>query len=153
MNNTPDEKPDADSVRVSLSDAWREHQHARDQTWTALKLTVALVAGFVAVEVRFHNHIATSFGAFLVIAQAAGGLLIAKHHRTYQIQKFRHIRNFQQFLGLERADLISDAEDPKPIRWRDLFHVKRHNTVLFIMRMHLGVIAFALLFTAASFFL
>jgi hypothetical protein len=153
VSPTSDQRPDPESVRLAMDEAWREHQHARDQTWTALKLTIALVAGFVAIEVRFHNHLATAFGAVLVIAEAYSGLCIAKHHRAYQRLKFRHILNCEEWLGLHRSDLICDVTEPAPITWLDTFRGSKQNSVLFIMRMQMGLIVFALIFVVGSFFL
>jgi hypothetical protein len=156
MNSTAtssEKTPDPESVRIAMDEAWREHQHARDQTWTALKLTIVLVAGFVAIEVRFHNHLATTLGAALVIAEAYSGICIAMHHRAYQIIKFRHILHCEEWLGLHRSDLIDDVTEPAPIEWRDAFRRSKQNSVLFIMRMHMGLIVFALIFAVGSFFL
>lgn len=143
-------EPESESVRAAMDEAWREHQHARDQTWRGLQMMIALVAGLVAVEVQFHNAAATVAVAALVTAQSIAGLLIAKHHRAYQRRKFTHIMNCEEWLGLRRDDLISEIEVPSEITWLDLFRVTRHNTVLFIMRMHLGFIVFAVMFAVAS---
>lgn len=133
-----------------MDQAWREHQHARDQTWKALQIIIALVAGLVAVEVRFHNAYATVVTALLIIAQSLAGLLIAKHHREYQLLKFTHIMQCEEWLGLRHPQLISGVAKPLEITWGDLIRPRKPNAVLFIMWMHLWIIAFAVLFAVAS---
>jgi hypothetical protein len=152
MNNSPN-TPEPDSVRAAMDHAWREHQHSRDQTWKALQIIIALLAGLVAVEVRFHNATATGMAAALVVLLSFVGLLITKHHRTYQISKFTHIMHCEEWLGLRHSGLISDVTIPSPISWADVFiqwRQAKQNTVLFIMRMQVGIIAFAIVFAVAS---
>lgn len=64
--------------------------------------------------------------------------------------KFKHIMNCEEWLGLRRDDLIGDVTSPDEISWLDMFRVTKSNSVLFIMRMQLALIAFAILFAGAS---
>lgn len=161
------EKPDMQSVIAAMQDAWRDHQHARDQTWKTLNGVVFLTAGLVTVQYQFRDHWATSFAALLALVAGCFGLLITKHHREYERRKFTHIMRCEHLLGLRTVDenderlLSTDANAvlhwkdhaekvPTPIEWIDIVKPGEQNTALFIMRMHAGFIIFTLIFCGFS---
>lgn len=136
-----------DSIRAALDEAWREHQHVRDQTWKALQLVAALAAGFVTLDAHQQNKIATTMAGSLVIAGALFGLLITWHHRKYEQQKFTHIMNLQKALGLIHQELIPpDVRVPDPLTLGNLFSFRKWNSAKFIWWMNLLIIIFSALF-------
>jgi len=157
------EKPTEESVRMAMDLAWRDHHHARDQTWRALQIEAVLGAGLVTVDAQFHNAIATGCAGALVIIAALSGFLITRHHRRLERRKFIHIINCEEWLGLHRDDLIPlAAEDPKKdqrppmvkegavsvpskVGWWSILNPCVQNTTVFIARMHLAIIAFGVL--------
>lgn len=103
--------PDDASVRSAMELAWRDHHHARDQTWKAVQMVAALGAGFITVEIQFHNFIATLATGILVILTAYFAITITKNHRKLERRKFIHIMNCEEWLGLHRDDLIPLAKE------------------------------------------
>jgi len=91
--------------------AWRDHHHARDQTWKAVQIVAVLGAGLVTVDAQFGNPVATDAAAILVVLVAFFGILISLHHRKLECRKFVHLMNCEEHLGLRRKDLIPSYED------------------------------------------
>ncbi len=135
-----------ESIRAAMDQAWSDHQHTRDQTWRTLQIEAALAAGLVSIQAQFENEVATTAAAVLVIVAAISGFAISLHHRKVEIQKFSHILNFEKELGLLQPHLIDGVKPPSEIRLWDVFLFWKGNTALFIMRMHVAIMVFALLF-------
>ena len=76
------------SLIAAMQAAWSDHQHSRNQTWNTVTTVVALAVGMVAVDQKFNDPVATSIASVPVLIMAALGMLIARHHRKYQIRKF-----------------------------------------------------------------
>lgn len=141
--------------------AWRDHHHARDQTWKALQIEAVLGAGLVTVDAQHKDLNTTLAAAALVIVAALFGVLISWHHRKLERRKIIHVYNCEEFLGLHRDDLLPKKQEgerladkpahvrdavvgfPEPFSWWRVFDIRRTNTALFIMRMHFAIIAFA----------
>ena len=150
---TPAAPPDNESVRLVLELAWRDHHHARDQTWRALSMEALLGAGLVTVDAHFENATATIAAAALVVLAALFGILISLHHRALELRKFVHIINCEEYLGLRRKDLIPSCDDdpiggverPQAFSFWAVFNPWHHSTAIFILRMHIAIIAFAII--------
>jgi len=144
-------EPDKDSVRLVMDLAWRDHHHAREQTWKALQIEAALAAGLVGIDWRFQNHLATLLTGVLVSFAAIFGMLISMHHRRVERNKFTQIYNCEKFLGLHREDLLpqSGTGIPVPVRLFDVFRFSVQNTSAFILRMHFAILAFAFIYVSA----
>ena len=138
--------PEPESIRFAMDQAWRDHHHARDQTWKAVQAEIALAAGMVGVDVQFAKSGATIAAGALLLLATIFGMCISLHHRKLEIRKFKHIMNCEKALGLHRSDLISDVALPRPIRIWDIFLIWKTNTALFILRMHFSIAVFAVLF-------
>jgi len=148
--NVNAKKPDPESIRMAMDQAWREHQHARDQTWRTIHMDVVLAIGLVTVQSQFKTIRFTACAAALVILVALFGLLITIHHRKYQIKKFTHIMNCEKKLGLLKENIIEKVETPQKIGITDILYPKKHNTVLFIAWIHIIIILFTIIFLWAS---
>lgn len=155
------DRPDDDSVRLAMELAWRDHHHARDQTWRAVQIEAVLGAGLVTVETQFRNPVATLAAATLVILAALFGILISMHHRTLERRKFIHIMNCEEHLGLRRRDLIPSYEDdkdggvkrPETFSFWAVLNPHKHSTAIFILRMHISIMFFATIVLAARLYL
>ncbi len=148
------DKPEPESIRLAMDQAWRDHHHARDQTWKAVHMEVILAVGLVTVDAQFHNPVVTTVAALLVILASVFGVWISLHHRKLERRKFRHILNCEEALGLHRDDLIPASGEhgvalPAEIRFRDAFRLSVRNTAVFILRMHLAIMLFAILLVVA----
>jgi hypothetical protein len=140
-------EPEQESIRAAMRDAWVDHHHARNQTWLALKIEFAIVAGVVGANWLFSSVWGTVLSCLLVVIAALSGIQITLHHRNrVEIDKFRHIMHCEEALGLRRDDLVDGVTMPKPIKLWHAFCPWQKNTALFILRMHLAILAFALLF-------
>jgi len=145
--------PDSDSVRLALELAWRDHHNARDQTWRAVQIEAVLGAGLVTVDAQFGKLAATAAAAMLVGLVGLFGIWISLHHRVLERRKFVHIVNFERFLRLQRKDLIPVAKEdseggvtlPARLSFWAVFNPRRRNTSVFILRIHVAVILFALI--------
>lgn len=152
------DRPDDDSVRLAMELAWRDHHHARDQTWRA---EAVLGAGLVTVETQFRNPVATLAAATLVILAALFGILISLHHRKLERRKFVHIMNCEEYLGLRRKDLIPSYEDdkdggvrrPETFSFWAVLNPYKHSTAIFILRMHISIMLFAIIVLATRLYL
>jgi len=135
-----------DSIRIAMDQAWRDHHHARDQTWKALQTEAALAAGIVGVHVQIKPPEATVGAAVLTLVAVVFGVGISLHHRRLEVRKFEHILHCEEALGLHGPGLISGVKLPTPIHLHDALRLTETNTALFILRMHLTIAAFAVLF-------
>ena len=149
--------PDDATVRLAMDLAWRDHHHARDQTWRAVQIEAVLGAGLVAVDSRFQNATATSAAAVLVIVATLFGILISLHHRRLERRKFIHIMNCEEYLGLRRRDLIPSYEQdpdggvrrPEAFSLWAVLNPWRHSTAIFILRMHISIAVFGMIVLGA----
>jgi hypothetical protein len=162
-----DEPPSEESVRAAMDWAWRDHHHARDQTWKALQMEAVLGAGLVTVDARYASLWPTLGTALLVILTAAFGLMISWHHRKLERRKILHVYRCEEWLGLHREELIpkveklgatatrdvrdAAVEPPKPFTFWQVFDPRKTNTALFIMRMHIAIMIFAIIVTSARY--
>ncbi|HZT58555.1 MAG TPA: hypothetical protein VFA21_08020 [Pyrinomonadaceae bacterium] len=140
-----------ESIRQAMELAWRDHHHARDQTWKALQIEAILGAGLVSVDAQYHNAIATTAAGALVVIAALFGVLISLHHRKLEIRKFKHITNCERALGLHRDDLFppNTVALPNELKLWHIFKLSVRNTAVFILRMHFAILLFAILLVVA----
>ncbi len=131
-------------------------------------MVAVLGAGFVTVEVQFHNFVATLAAGILVILSAIFTILITINHRKLERRKFIHIMNCEEWLGLHRDDLIplnrkdeffknkdrmirdSAVAVPKKFEILPVLNPNFQNTSSFIIRMIIAIIIFVVLFIIFS---
>jgi len=141
--------------------AWQDHHHARDQTWKTVQIVAVLGAGLLTVDSEYENAVATTFAAVLVIVASVFGVGITWNHRKLEIRKFIHLMNCEELLGLHRDDIIPLFSNPQEMKEKservqdgavavphhfkplDVLNLKKHSTALFILRIHLAIMAFA----------
>jgi hypothetical protein len=141
--------PEPESIRLAMDQAWRDHHHARDQTWKTLQVEVALAAGMVVVGAQIASPAATVVAGLILIVAAMFGIQVTLHHRKVEIRKFTHIMDCEEALGLHKPDLISDVKLPGPFSFWDALKFWETNTALFILRMHIAIALFGILYVAA----
>jgi hypothetical protein len=95
-----------ESVRLAMDQAWRDHHHARDQTWKAVQMVAVLLVGLITIEFKYHNLIATSIAGLIVIVATISAILIANNHRKLERRKFIHIMNCESYLKLHELNII-----------------------------------------------
>jgi len=138
--------PSEEILLKSLEMAWQDHFQTRTQTWRTLEIEVALAVALIGIDWRLDSIFATSAVAFLLIIAALFGALITIRHRNQvEVTKFLHITNIEKKLGLLELDLLANVKKPEPIKWKDIFSFKS-NTSLFILRMHIILQAFGLIY-------
>jgi hypothetical protein len=98
--------PDPENLRAAMEAAWRDHHHARDQTWKLLAMVALLAAGLVVLDGRFANFWLTLCAGVLVAIAAACAAGVTLNHRKLERRKFIHIANCEELLGLHRDDVI-----------------------------------------------
>ena len=148
-------KADPDSIRLAMDLAWRDHHHMREQTWRALQIEAVLVAGLIGIDWQIQNIYATIAAGLLVLFAAPFGIQITLRHRQGEIRKFTHITNCEEALGLHRDDLLpaDTTKIPSPVRFIDAFRPSVSNTSAFILRMHIAIILFSILYVLGRIFL
>ena len=133
-------------------------------------MVAVLGAGLVSVDVGYGSVAATSAAGVLVVLASMFGLWVTKNHRVLERRKFIHIMNCEEWLGLHQDKLIplrthhtgeeeqasSEVRDgwvavPESFSFWSVFDWRKHNTSLFIMRLHLAILLFAVLFVLARF--
>jgi len=140
---------DPASVRKVLELEWQDHFHMRDQTWKTLQIEAALVLGLIGADLKFETLWVTGVIGLLIILAAVSGFMITLHHRNSQKLKFENIIRFEEWLGLITPELLEGVKPPKPFARIDLVHPGRMNTPLFIMRMHIVIGVFVLIYVIA----
>lgn len=137
------------SLETAMELAWRDHHHARDQTWKALQMEALLAIALIGIDLKTVDQ---SFkylplvGSILLFLIAISGIMITLHHRELERRKFRHIMHCEDALGVR--PYIDGVSLPAPIYIWDIFAFWKSNTVLFIMRMHFVILVFAIWFFA-----
>ncbi|UCG51861.1 MAG: hypothetical protein JSW58_17125 [Candidatus Latescibacterota bacterium] len=133
------------SIRQAMDEAWRDHQHTRDQTWKALQIEFALAVAVVGAAWQTQSTVVVTGAALLVFVVSLCCIQISLRHRNrVELTKFRHILNCEEALGLHPPELISDVKMPQPMTFGDAFHWRKANSAVFILRMHVAIMFFAL---------
>lgn len=163
MNRDEREGPSEESLRKAMELAWKDHHHARDQTWKTVQMVAVLGAGLLTIDLQYKSLLATALSTILVVLAAAVGVGITWNHRKLERRKFIHLMNCEELLGLHRddiiplargndsaenkSDLVKDGAVSVPSKYSiiDIIHPLKQNTSLFILRIHLAIMAFALL--------
>jgi hypothetical protein len=132
------------SIQALMEQAWADHHHTRRQSWEALKLELVVAAGIVGI--RFARAEAstnlTSIAALLLCLLALTGAMITFHHRVVEREQLRRIANCEAALGL--TALLGPTRDPEPLYIWDMICPWKANTSIFFLRMHVGILVFAL---------
>jgi hypothetical protein len=156
-------KPSDEILLKAMELAWKDHHHARDQTWKTVQMVSVLGAGLLTIDLQYKSLLATTLSAVLVLLVAAVGLGITWNHRKLERRKFIHLMNCEELLGLyqddiipldhgdywakNQSDLVKDSAVSVPRKYSliDIINPLKQNTSLFILRIHLAIMAFALL--------
>jgi len=143
---TTDNDADEGYLRLALHIEWLDHFQTRRQTWKALEVSALCLAAFVLAGLRIENPwVVTILGA-VVISGALAGAAVCWHHRKAQVRKFTHIDRLEDALGLHAPGLLDDVRPPRAFRPTDIFDLRQSNTPLFVLRMHLAIVAFTVVY-------
>lgn len=136
---------DPESIRQAMDEAWRDHQHTRDQTWKALQVEFALAVAVVGTAWKTDSTFVVICAALLVFVISVCSIQISLHHRnSVELRKFRHILNCEEALELHRPTLISGVKMPRSMKFGDVFRWRKANSAVFILRMHVAIMFFSL---------
>jgi hypothetical protein len=141
-----EKKPSEESLRQQLQLEWQDHAQTRVQTWKTLEIEAGLVLALIGLDIKFNLlWVALGLGV-LVILSCISGIAVTIHHRNGQVRKFTHIGRLEKALGLHQPGLLDDVHPPALFKWTDIFNPKRVNTPLFILRTHIAILLFALVY-------
>ena len=158
-----EERPTEESLRMAMDQAWRDHHHARDQTWKTVQIVAVLGAGLLSMDLVNKNLAATAFATVLVVIASAFGAGVTWNHRKLEVRKFIHLMNCEELLGLHRDDVIPLYTTPQEMKSKKkrvwdgavalpaefsglaVINPAKNNTALFMLRMHLAIMVFAVL--------
>jgi hypothetical protein len=136
-----------DVLLACLAHEWTDHIQTRVQTWKTLEIEAVLAVGLVSVDVKLQNRASTAAAAVLLMIAAAFGALITVRHRSVEIGKFTAIIRIEQELGvIGPGNIFDGVAVPGPIKLTDVLRVRLSNTALFILRMHLLIFAFGVIY-------
>jgi len=107
-----------DSLRQSIISAmelaWRDHHHARDQTWKALQIEFVIAAAVVGINWAITSvAVGLASGFLLLITTLCGVQITLRHRNRVELTKFRHIMNCEEVLGLRQDGLIDKVKSPE----------------------------------------
>jgi hypothetical protein len=129
---------------------WNDHFQTRAQTWRTLQIEAVIAAGLIGIDVRLESATATVGAAVLLVIATTFGALITLRHREVEQVKFKHIIEIERRLGLVgEGAVLEGVRVPSPIRLVDAAQPRKSNTALFILRMHLTLMAFGILYAAS----
>jgi hypothetical protein len=132
-------KPEPESFRALMREAWMDHHHTREQSWKTVHMAIILFAAMVAIGFNpaLQNMRVLSLCAGVsVCLVAAMGACIAWHHRAVEHGKRNTITQCQDALGLSEYVPVMQR------RWRG-------RTSLFIMGIHVLLCMLAILYLCA----
>lgn len=145
--------PETETLLKCLDLQWKDHIQTRGQTWRTLQIEAALAIALVGIDWQLSNIFATiGFAILLIIATSFGSQITIYHRNITEIRSFSIIINIENILGMNKPDLLGDVQIPKPIKWSDAFRFKKSCTSLFILRMHITLQAFAIIYLIVSLF-
>lgn len=143
---TKDNDTDEGNLRLALHIEWVDHFQTRRQTWKTLEVSALCLAALVLAGLRIENRgVMTILGAVVASAGLAGAA-VSWHHRKTQVRKFTHIDRLEEALGLHASGLLDDVHPPRAFRATDLFDPRQMNTPLFILRMHIAIVVFVIVY-------
>ena len=149
VTNTPTDE----SLRHQLQIEWQDHIQTRQQTWESLKIEAVLVVGLIGADLKFSNIYIVIIIGIILFFSSLSGLAITIHHRKGQIRKFIHIDRIEERLHLHIPGLLDDVFPPKPFKWIDIINPCKVNTPLFILRIHIAILLFTVVYIIARFYL
>lgn len=111
---------------------WEDHFQARKQTWQALQIAGILCVALVGIQWKSGNPLIICITSAMLIAVSYFGMQITIRHRnSVEITKFSILSEIEKKIGFKSYDL----NIPTPIKWQDIFKLKKSNTSLFLLRM------------------
>jgi hypothetical protein len=137
---------DKEDLRLALHLEWVDHFQTRRQTWMSLEACAIALAAFTLAGLRIGNLAVITALGVLVALMGVAGAGVSWHHRKAQVRKFDHIDRLEGALGLHATGLLDDVHPPRPFSAADILDPRRMNTPLFILRMHLAIAVFALVY-------
>ena len=135
------------SYRLLMEMSWKDHLHTRTQTWKSLQIESFLAAGLLGVDLSMKDeqHLATILIGILVMFASYFGAKISIHHRYVMIKNFDHIKKCEEKLGLTNT-IVLESHEPTEIKLWHAFDPRENNTAVYILRMHIALIIFAIVF-------
>jgi hypothetical protein len=144
-------RPSEDALLTVLRMEWQDHIQTRSQTWKTLQIEAILAVGLVGISGQLENPWATAIFAIAVVVAAVMGCLVTLRHRNdTERRKFTHILNIEEELGMHTPDLLPNVAVPNRMTFTDAFRPWKSNTSLFILRMHIAILVFGLVYAAYS---
>jgi hypothetical protein len=139
--------PSEASLLKFMEMEWQDHFQTRVQTWRMIEIEALLAIALVGIDWQLDSILVTSCMATLLIILAfLGGRLTIHHRNSVEVRKITHIISIEKRLGMLTPDLFGDVTPPARIEgWRDAISM-RSNTSLYILRLHMIIMAFAVLY-------
>lgn len=93
---------EVDILLKELELDWQDHFEIRKQSWNTVIASGALVVGLLSMnKFPFDNGVLMTSGCLGLMALSIFGILIAKHHRQCEKEKFAYIRAIEKLLYIK----------------------------------------------------
>lgn len=137
-------KPDPESIRAMMRDAWADHHHTRDQSWKTVKFAAALFAGMLTLnwtDPGLNSEQIIIVGICVCMVSIAGAC-ITWHHGKVEYEKRMTILWCEQALGV--LQFVPEGRR-KPLEGK-----RRGRTAKFIILTHLVLCVWAAIYVMKS---
>lgn len=120
MDSNKDHK-EVDILLKELELDWQDHFEIRKQSWNTVIASGALIVGLLSMnKFPFGNGALMTSGCLGLMALSIFGLLVAKHHRQCEREKFAYIRAIERLLpihinGVQKSlyDLLAEIRESR----------------------------------------
>jgi ABC-type lipoprotein release transport system permease subunit len=136
--------PDPETLRNQLNIEWNDFFQTRAQSWKSLEFVSALVIGLVGVGLKIDDFWVTLALGTIVIFAAILGFLITLHHRNVQLQQNVHVTRLEKELNLD--NVLKRQDYPQKYKIIDWINPFKKSTPLIIMKMHILIIIFVVIY-------
>ena len=140
---------EVDILLKELELDWQDHFEIRKQSWNTVIASGALIVGLLSMnKFPFDNGVLMTSGCLGLMALSIFGLLVAKHHRQCEREKFAYIRAIERLLPIHingvQKSLYDFLAEIRESRFNTGFGSL--STSSFIVCYHCVVLLFSVLF-------
>jgi hypothetical protein len=133
-----------ETLRNQLNIEWNDFFQSRTQSWKSLEVVSALFIGLVGAGFKIDNLKVTTTLGIIVIVAAILGFQITLHHRTVQLEQHERVIRLETELKL--TTVLKRKSEPKKYKIVDWINPFKMSTPLIIMKMHLIIISFVVIY-------
>ncbi len=143
--------PSKETLHNQLRIEWQDHFQTRAQSWKTLQMEIGLILGLIGADLKFDNIWITSVLGILILFSSLSGFLVTLAHWRVQIRIFKDINAIEKALGLLNSNFLGQGHVPATFKWNDIINPKCSYVPIYILRLHITIILFTLIYIVAKF--